>query len=587
MAQHRLRTHPLVLRRVEVARVVDVTPHMRRVTVVGPELATFTRDGIDLPAFVNESFDDHLKLIFAADGDIAAALPVQRARSIDWPPSEHRQGRDYTPRRFDPVSGELDLDVVLHGDGPGAEWARTARPGDALHFAGPKSSLVLPDDVDWMLLAGDETALPAIGRFLDDRPVDVPVQVVVEVRYAAARQDLPLLEGDTLRWVVTPDGAPSALAAAVRELVWWPGRAYAWAAGESRSLLPLRRHLRRELQLPPTHVDVTGYWHADPAPVAAEVPKTDPAALLDPLPWIATRAAVQLGLLDALGEVPVPAAELAIRLAVDAGALRAVTGYLATIDVLRADGDAVALGPVGEELLGDDHLRDELFGAGVEARTLDALLQIAPALQAGEAPWHRVAGRSLAEEADADAAVYADRVAEAGGFAFVAGGVPDHPAWAGAGRITVTGPGALALVGAARDRGPLPDVVVSAPAVPLRVLEELGAGLPVTFATLDAARPADVVVSTLELGHRTDVELVAHLTALAAHADHALLVDALAHNGPGGRDATAEHDLRTLAATGRGRRRAGDVEQAAAAAGWRWVGAVPIGWDHEVYELRR
>lgn len=587
MAQRGLVTHPLVVRRVEVARVVDVTPRMRRVTLAGSQLGAFTSGGFDLPPFVSEAFDDHVKLVFAADGDIAAALPVQRARSIDWPPSEHRQGRDYTVRRFDPAAGELDLDVVLHGDGPAASWARTARPGDAVHFAGPKSSLVLPGEIDWMLLAGDETALPAIGRFLDERPVEVPVQVVVEVRHPSARQQLAVRDADTLRWVVTPAPAPSALPAAVRSVTWWPGRPYVWVAGESRSLLPLRRWLRRDREMPPTHLNVTGYWHAEAAPSEQTAAPVDAETLLSPLPWLATRAAVELGLLDTVGDDPTPLVAAAERLAVDAGALHALAAYLAGVDVVRLDGDAVALGPLGEQLLGDDHLREELFGTGLEPRLLDALTQLAPALRAGVPAWQQRTGRPLADDVETDAALYADRVRAAGSFAFVAGGVPDLPAWRQARRITVTGPGALALTGAAHDRGLLPDVVVSAPPVPLRVLTQLAGELPVAFAADGAARRSDLVVSTLEVGYRTDDELVAHLTRLAGHADHGLLVDALSRTGPGSADAAAEHDLLALGGTGAGPRDADGVARAAAAAGWRVAGHVQLGWDYEVFEVRR
>ncbi|KAJ8141140.1 hypothetical protein OY671_005690, partial [Metschnikowia pulcherrima] len=317
---HRSRTHPLVSRRVEVARVVDVTPRMRRVTLVGPELGAFERDGSPMPAFDAPGFDDHVKLVLASDGDVASASPVQRAHGIDWPPAPNRQGRDYTPRRWDPVAGELDLDLVSHGDGPAAAWAGAARPGDASWFVGPKASTVWPDDVDWASLAGDETASPAIGRFLDERPVDAPVQVVVTVGDASARQDLASRDGDTVRWVVAPEGDRGALGEAVRAITWWPGRVYAWAASESRASSPVRRHLTRERGAPRTHVDVTGYWHAQPAPSGARpggsasstvgdtsggvpgstasdvpgstatgtVPAAQPAGVPSPVPWFAT-----------------------------------------------------------------------------------------------------------------------------------------------------------------------------------------------------------------------------------------------------------------------------------------------------------
>src|SRR5690606_18511600 len=113
--------------------------------------------------------------------------------------------RDYTPRRVDHTSGELVLDFVLHGEGPAAEWARRARPGDSLSFVGPKSSLVLPPDVSAVVLIGDETALPAIARFLDERPVRVPAHVVILTADRRAQLDLAVREEDTLRWELMPN----------------------------------------------------------------------------------------------------------------------------------------------------------------------------------------------------------------------------------------------------------------------------------------------------------------------------------------------------------------------------------------------
>lgn len=125
---------------------------------------------------------------------------------------------------MDHRAGELHLDFVVHGEGPAETWSASAREGDELWFVGPKSSLRLPERLDWILLVGDETALPAIGRFLDERPLDAPAHVLVTVPDEAARQELALRDGDTITWVVAEPGDPAALDAAVRALP-----AAAWA----------------------------------------------------------------------------------------------------------------------------------------------------------------------------------------------------------------------------------------------------------------------------------------------------------------------------------------------------------------------
>lgn len=590
MAQHRLRTHPLVLRRVEVARVVDVTPRMRRVTLVGPELAAFERDGLPMPAFDAPWFDDHVKLVLASDGDVASALPVQRAHGIDWLPAPNRQGRDYTPRRWDARAGELDLDLVLHGDGPAAAWAQAAVPGDELWFVGPKASTVWPDDVDWALLAGDETALPAIGRFLDERPVDVPVQVVVTVGDASARQDLALREGDTVRWVVTPEGDRAALDEAVRALAWWPGQVYAWAASESRALLPVRRYLTREREVPRSHVDVTGYWHLEPAAVPAAATETsdaggpaepaDALGVASPVPWFATRTALQLGLLDELGAGPRDVTALADAAGVAAGAVRTLVDVLAVVGVVTVDGDEVALGDAGEVLLDDEHEREEY--EGLEADAVLALATLAPALRDGGTAWARTHGVTLRAGVETDAARAAEVVEGADVLPYVLTGLSTWPVWRDARTVALGGPGALVVADLlAEVPGERATTLVEA-TVPLAVLREQ-AGTTTTHTTSEAWPSADVAVCALGAGHRTDAEVVELLAAMRAVAARAVLVEDFAPDGLSPH--AHEHALLSLATTGVSPRTPDDVARLAERAGWRVVHHEALGWGVELVEL--
>ncbi|QJW36770.1 siderophore-interacting protein [Cellulosimicrobium protaetiae] len=585
MAQHRLRTHPLVLRRAEVARVVDVTPRMRRVTLVGPELEAFERDGLPMPAFDAPWFDDHVKIVLASDGDVASALPVQRAHGIDWPPAPNRQGRDYTPRRWDAAAGELDLDLVLHGDGPAAAWAQAARPGSELWFVGPKASTVWPDDVDWALLAGDETALPAIGRFLDERPVDVPVQVVVTVGAESARQDIALREGDTLRWVVAPEGDRAALDEAVRALEWWPGQVYAWAASESRALLPVRRYLTRERAVPRTHVDVTGYWHAEPAATSApaEGPaeaEPQPAGVPSPVPWFATRAALRLGLLDELGAGPRDVATLAEVARVAPGAVRALVGVLAASGVVTFDGDKVALDDAGEELLDDEHEREEY--EGLEADAVLALAALAPALREGVPAWSHARGRTLRAEVEADAARAADVVEGAGVLPYVLTGLGTWPVWAEARSVALGGPGALVLADLLAEVPGERTTTLVEDAVPLGLLREQ-AGPGTAHAASEAWPAADVAVCALGAGHRTDDEVVDLLVAMRAAAPRAVLVEDFTPDGLSPH--AHEHALLSLATTGAAPRTPDDVARLAERAGWGVVHHEALGWGVERVEL--
>ena len=404
MAHHALVIHPLVVRCVRVARVVDVTPRMRRITLTGAQLGAFTsggheQSGHEQPAFATPAFDDHVKLIFAADGDVRSVLPKQLAHGIEWGPSLTRQGRDYTPRRFDSERLELDLDFVLHGDGPAAAWAQHAKPGDELWFAGPKSSTVVPADLGRVLLAGDETALPAIARFFEERPSNAPVHAVIAVPDPAAKQRFALREDDEVTWVIAEPGDPDALAEAVAEACGAAfadsadGAPFVWAAAESRSLLAVRR-FARAIGVPKSHTNITGYWHApqdrrSASGVGANAVVGDPVLLGDsrhtpddgepshanasanataghtdgdvcalpaqPVHWFAVRAALLTGVHDSVAETTarsrhatISPGELAAACDIDPEALSALVRVLIESDVL------VNIAPAVGEFAGED-----------------------------------------------------------------------------------------------------------------------------------------------------------------------------------------------------------------------------------------
>lgn len=94
--------------------------------------------------------------------------------------------QDYTPRRFD--AQELGIEFALHGDGPAANWARQAQPGQTLTVAGSRGSFIVPTGFDWHLLVGDDSALPAIARRLEELPEGKPVTVVLALAPAYWKQ---------------------------------------------------------------------------------------------------------------------------------------------------------------------------------------------------------------------------------------------------------------------------------------------------------------------------------------------------------------------------------------------------------------
>lgn len=249
--------HPLKFRLLRVARVAPVSPALVRVTLTG-----------DLSDFVSSSFDDHVKVFFPEQGVDKPTLPSLGPDGIAFPEGVARPAaRDYTPRRYDPETNELDIEFALHDAGPATAWASQAQPGQYLGVGGPRGSMVIPKEFDWHLLIGDETALPAIARRLAELPADARVAVVVEVANRAARIELPTEADLYAIWVyrdeIDPRDASAqehALVEAVSQVWLPPGEGYVWAAGEASSIRAVRAHLCKDRGVDKKRVRASAYW---------------------------------------------------------------------------------------------------------------------------------------------------------------------------------------------------------------------------------------------------------------------------------------------------------------------------------------
>ncbi|WLH34600.1 siderophore-interacting protein [Pseudomonas sp. FP2196] len=242
--------HEIKRRRLEVLRVVDITPRMRRITLGGPELA----------GFISLGTDDHVKLLFPQNAEQIAALETMvLGGKNDGPTPEMR---DYTPRRYDLDKLELDIDFVLHGDGPASTWAEQAAPGQFLHIGGPRGSMIVPDIFDSYLLIGDETALPAIARRLEGLAANRKALVVIEVENGAEQQALESAAQVNVIWVLR-EGGKDNLLTTVKQLQVPKGNLYAWVATETKVSRQVRRVLLDEHGLDEKLVKAVGYWRAE------------------------------------------------------------------------------------------------------------------------------------------------------------------------------------------------------------------------------------------------------------------------------------------------------------------------------------
>lgn len=169
--------------------------------------------------------------------------------------------RDHTPRHHDAARNELVVDFVLHGDGPASRWAEHATLGQHLGAGGPRGSFVVARDFDRYVLAGDETALPAIGRWLEEMPAGTQAEVLLEIPDARDRQSLTPAAHVDVTWLERDGEAPGKrLERALRSLPAGTGDTLHWIATESRRARAMRRFLADERGLPKEWIRATGNW---------------------------------------------------------------------------------------------------------------------------------------------------------------------------------------------------------------------------------------------------------------------------------------------------------------------------------------
>lgn len=244
----RVRQPPPPFRRVEVRQVTPVTPRLTRVTLAGSELEGLS---VDEPAASVRLLIPH------PGGDLV--MPEWNGNEFLEADGSRPAIRTFTPRRFDPMALELDLEVVVHETGAASDWVRRAGPGDPAAVSGTGRGYTVDPAVRRYLLAGDETAVPAISQLLETFDRQVEVAVIVEVADPSSRPPMPAHPGSTVEWVVEGDSPGRSLVEAVTAAA-IPDGSRVWVAGEAAAVQRIRRHLFDERGVARGDATVRGYW---------------------------------------------------------------------------------------------------------------------------------------------------------------------------------------------------------------------------------------------------------------------------------------------------------------------------------------
>lgn len=239
----RIRREPPRFRTVVVRAVEDVTPRLKRVTLAGEELA-----GMDPPQLASS-----VRLLLSDE------TPTWNGNEFLLADGSRPVIRTFTPLRFSASAGTLDIEIVRHGGGAASEWVASAAVGDEVALSGPGRGYEIDAAATAFVIAGDETALPAIGQLLEAVPESLPASAHVEIADSSARIDGGAY--GAVEWHELPsDDRPGDALVGVMAALDIPDAASVWVAGEAAAVQRIRKHLFDERGLTRSQATVRGYW---------------------------------------------------------------------------------------------------------------------------------------------------------------------------------------------------------------------------------------------------------------------------------------------------------------------------------------
>lgn len=239
------------------ARVIEIDPVTPRMTMV-----TFEGDG--------------LGSLVPDDPGASVRLLTPRQHAADEPEMPTYDGNVFryddgelsTARTMTPLSaGRTDrirLGVHDHGSGRLSTWLGEVQPGNVAAIAGPGPAYEVDRSATRFIVAGDESAIPAISQLLTAIPDNCDVEVCIEVAAADARTALPAHPRAAITWQDRPPAVPPSSTL----VTWMAGRAIddetrVWVAGEAAAIHKIRK-LDGIDGRPRSQANVRGYWKLRP-----------------------------------------------------------------------------------------------------------------------------------------------------------------------------------------------------------------------------------------------------------------------------------------------------------------------------------
>lgn len=271
---------PRVQHLLQVLRTQQLTPHMVRVVLGG--------EGFSRIEFKDDT-DQYIKLLFADP-----ALKLERPYDMDalretLTTDQMPVTRTYTIRHVDHAAEEVWVDFVTHGAaGLAGPWAESAQPGDLISFFGPGSGYAPRQDAGFHLLAGDESAVPAIAAAVESMPADARGLVLLEAASEEERLPIEAPSGVELRWLYRGGHftVESARLAEDVEALTLPDVAaeevQVFVHGEREQMKRIRRHLVEERGLPRKGMSLSAYWAYGRAEDVFQAEKRTPVGQIDP-----------------------------------------------------------------------------------------------------------------------------------------------------------------------------------------------------------------------------------------------------------------------------------------------------------------